>query len=63
MRRFLIVGLTGLFLLTAVAMTGCDSRGKADIPQKTIEVPKQGPVPAGAPAGRGEEQKKTSAAQ
>jgi hypothetical protein len=62
MRRVLVVGLGSLFLLTAAALTGCDSRGRATIPEKMIEVPKQGPVPAGAPGGGGNEQKKNASA-
>ena len=59
MSRVLGVGLIGLFLLTAAAaMSGCDNRGKAVIPEKMMEVPKQGPMPAGAPGGGGGEQKK-----
>ena len=58
MRRFLVVGLGSLLLLTAAALTGCNSRGRASIPEQMIEVPKQGPVPAGAPGGGGGEQKK-----
>ncbi len=63
MRRVLVVGLTGLFLLTATAMTGCDNtRGKADIPQKMIDLPKQGPVAAGAPSEEVGDQKKAESA-
>ena len=53
MRRVLVAGLTGLFLLSAAATAGCGSDKKADIPDKMMELPKQGPVPAGAPAGGG----------
>jgi hypothetical protein len=52
MRRVLVVGLGGLFLLAAAALTGCGS-GKASTPTQMIEVPKQGPVAAGAPGGGG----------
>jgi hypothetical protein len=51
MRRVLVVGLTGLFLLSAAAVTGCDSGKKDSIPDKMIELPKEGPKAAGAPAG------------
>jgi hypothetical protein len=62
MRRLFVVGLGGLFLLAAAALTGCGS-GKATTPTQVIEVPKQGPVPAGAPAGGGGgEKKKVSSA-
>jgi hypothetical protein len=54
MRRVIVAGLTGLFLLSAAAMTGCGSDKKADVPDKMMELPKQGPVPAGgAPATGG----------
>jgi len=49
MRRVLVVGLFGLFLLTAAALTGCGGDRKATIPEKAMDVPKQGPVTAGAP--------------
>jgi hypothetical protein len=63
------MGLGGLFLLTAAALTGCGS-GKATTPTQVIELPKQGPVAAGAPGGGGaqppgggaQQQKKASAA-
>jgi hypothetical protein len=51
MRRVLVVGLTGLFLLSAAATTGCGSSKKDDIPDKMMELPKDGPKAAGAPGG------------
>jgi hypothetical protein len=51
MRRALVGGLAGLFLLSVVAMAGCGSGEKAKVPEKTIELPKQGPVEAGAAGG------------
>jgi hypothetical protein len=63
MRRVLVVGLTGLFLLSTASITGCDNRGKADIPDKTIELPKNGPVPAGAPGGGEKDKQKGASAQ
>jgi hypothetical protein len=62
MRRVLVVGLFGLFLLTAAALTGCGS-GKASTPTQIMEVPKQGPVPAGVPGAGGADQKKAVPAQ
>jgi predicted small lipoprotein YifL len=62
MHRVLVVGLAGLFLLAAAALTGCGNRGKATIPEKAREVPKQGPVPAGAPGGGNGQPKKALAA-
>jgi hypothetical protein len=45
------MGLTGLFLLAALATTGCGNKEqKANIPAKEIELPKQGPMPAGGAA-------------
>jgi hypothetical protein len=65
MRRVLVAGLGGLFLLAAAALTGCGGAGKASIPQKSMELPKEGPVAAGAPAGGGQQQqqKKNESAQ
>jgi hypothetical protein len=57
------MGLTGLFLLSTAAVTGCDSGSKkADVPDKMMDLPKQGPVPAGVPGG-GAPAKGGSAAQ
>jgi hypothetical protein len=61
MRRLLVAGLFGLFLLTAAALTGCGNR-QATFPEKSIDVPKQGPVPAGAPGAGVGNQKKGEAA-
>jgi hypothetical protein len=49
MRKVLVAGLAGLFLL-AVVLTGCGDSGKAKIPEKPIEVPKgqKGALPGGA---------------
>jgi hypothetical protein len=61
-----MAGLGSLFLLAAAALTGCGGAGKASIPEKSMELPKQGPVAAGAPAGGGggqQQQKKAEAAQ
>jgi hypothetical protein len=46
MRRFVLVGIGGL-LLTAVA-GGCSSneKGQTQIPQGTIQLPKQDPIPS-----------------
>ncbi len=64
MRRVLVVGLTGLLLLTAASMTGCgDKPEKAKVPETMMELPKQGPVPAGAPRGTGADPKKPSSSQ
>lgn len=46
MRRILVVGLIGVFVLGAVV--GCGSDETASTPAK-MDVPKQGPVPAGGP--------------
>lgn len=51
MRRILVAVLIGLFLVTTAAMTGCGSREKAQIPEKEIELPKEGPTPVGVPSG------------
>jgi hypothetical protein len=63
MRRVLVVGLAILFLLSTAPITGCGSREKAKIPEKTMELPKEGPVPAGAPRGGPNEQKPGASAQ
>jgi hypothetical protein len=47
MRRVLVVGLTGLFLLSAAATAGCGPGKKDQIPDKMIELPKEGPKAAG----------------
>jgi len=57
MRKVLVASLTALFLLPLALLVGCGGGGKATIPEKTIELPKQGPVAAGAP-GQGDAAKK-----
>jgi hypothetical protein len=54
MRRILIAGLTGLFLLGTAAVIGCGSDEKAQIPDKMIDLPKEGPIAAGA-GGKGKQ--------
>jgi hypothetical protein len=51
MRIVFRVALAAVFVLSTVAITGCDNGGKAQIPTTTLEVPKNGPVPAGVPGG------------
>jgi hypothetical protein len=52
MRIVFGMGLAAGFLLGTAAISGCgDNRGKAEIPATTLELPKNGPVPAGSPGG------------
>jgi len=40
-------------LLSTVTTCGCsDAKKEAKIPEKTIELPKEGPIPAGGAGGR-----------
>jgi hypothetical protein len=51
MRRVLAIAVSALCLLTAMSAIGCgDSNKKAKIPDKLIDTPKEGPVPAGGGA-------------
>jgi hypothetical protein len=46
MRRFVLLSVAGLFLLTVAC--GCsDSGNKVETPSKQLELPKEGPKPAG----------------
>jgi hypothetical protein len=47
MRRIFAVGLAALFILSTTVIPGCGSDNKAEIPKNTIDLPKNGPVPAG----------------
>jgi hypothetical protein len=47
MRRILAAGLTGMFLLGAAAVSGCGPGEKARVPEKMMELPKEGPAPVG----------------
>lgn len=49
MRQLLGCALGCLALAMLFTLTGCgsDTRGQAEIPKETIELPKEGPVPAG----------------
>lgn len=53
MRGVVCWALAGLLLLSLGGVTGCGDGQKAKIPDKTIDVPKAGPVPAGAPGAPG----------
>lgn len=57
MRRLLVAGLVGVFALVVASTTGCGSDDqKTQIPDKTINLPKEGPKAAGGggdkPAGQ-----------
>jgi hypothetical protein len=61
MRIVFGVGLAAALILSTVVITGCgDNRGKAEIPATTLEVPKNGPTPAGAPGGADKGKPKSS---
>ena len=53
MRRILLSGLCGLFLLTVVGTFGCDGSKPPQTPASMMDVPKQGPVAAGSGGGAG----------
>ena len=47
MRRLFTAGLAGLFLLSTAGLLGCGPEKKTVVPDKQIELPKEGPSPAG----------------
>ncbi len=51
MKQITVGILSGLLLFSLAGITGCGSNEKAKIPDKTIDLPKEGPKAAGAPAG------------
>jgi hypothetical protein len=53
MRGVACWGLSGLLLLSLGGVTGCGDGQKTKLPEKTMDVPKAGPVPAGVPAAPG----------
>ena len=52
MRRVFVVGVASLFLLSVTVLAGCDSKPKATIPDKQIDLPKDGPKAAGVGGGK-----------
>ena len=46
MRTLLVIGLTGLFLVAALATTGCSEKQETKIPAGEIPLFKDGPTPA-----------------
>ena len=50
MRRVLAITVSALCLLTAMSAIGCEDSKKAKTPNKMLDTPKQGPVPAGGGA-------------
>jgi hypothetical protein len=48
--RHLWAVLVGCLILGLAGVAGCSDSGKAKIPEKTIELPKDGPTPAGGGA-------------
>jgi len=54
MRRILATALTGLFLPIAATGFGCGPSEKARVPEKMMDLPKEGPAPVGGmPKGKG----------
>lgn len=53
MRRILILGFSGLFVLTVFAAVGCDGSKEPKTPPSMMEIPKNGPVAAGGGGGGG----------
>ncbi len=51
MRKLFATGIAALFLASTALTLGCDSGTKAKVPEKTMDVPKEGPKPAGGGGG------------
>jgi hypothetical protein len=51
MRRLIAAGAAGLLALSVVGLIGCGPDKKTVIPEKQMELPKEGPTPVGGGKG------------
>jgi hypothetical protein len=47
MRRFIAAGAAALILLCSIGLSGCGPDKRTVVPEKEIELPKEGPSPVG----------------